>query len=81
MTLLSQEAVWSGGVVSHPSLWSFCGYNEIQERRKKNILIHYERLQELMGARSYEEAKELPQGMDRGMPGRWGENPPGGMDT
>ena len=32
------------GVVSHPSLWSFCGYNEIQEPRRKNVLIDYERL-------------------------------------
>ena len=31
------------GVVSHPSMWSFSGYNEIQEPRKKNILIDYER--------------------------------------
>jgi putative transposase len=38
------------GVVSHPSMWSFCGYNEIQEPRKKNVLIDYQRLQGLLGA-------------------------------
>jgi len=29
------------GVVSHPSEWSFCGYNEIQNPRKKNVFIAY----------------------------------------
>ena len=38
------------GVVSHPSLWSLCGYNEIQEPRRKNILIDYEMLQRLIGS-------------------------------
>lgn len=42
------------GVVSHPSMWSFCGYNEIQQPRRKNILIDYERLQSLLGAASYD---------------------------
>jgi len=43
------------GVVSHPSMWSFCGYNEIQEPRRKNVLIDYERLQGLLGAGSYDQ--------------------------
>ena len=34
------------GVVSHPSMWPFSGYNEIQEPRRKNVLI---RLQEAAG--------------------------------
>lgn len=33
------------GVVGHPSSWPFCGYNEIQKPRKKNVIIDYERLQ------------------------------------
>jgi len=33
------------GAVSHPSRWSFSGYNEIQQPRRKNVLIDYERLQ------------------------------------
>lgn len=41
------------GVVAHPSMWSFCGYNEIQEPRRKKILINYERLKELVGTGSY----------------------------
>jgi hypothetical protein len=42
-------------VVSHPSQWSFSGYNEIQEPRRKNVLIDYDRLQGLLAARSYEQ--------------------------
>jgi putative transposase len=41
------------GVVSHPSEWPFCGYNEIQKPRKKNVLIAYQRLAELTGFESY----------------------------
>lgn len=41
------------GVVSHPSEWPFCGYNEIQNPRKKNVLIAYQRLAELTGFESY----------------------------
>lgn len=29
------------GVVSHPAEWVFCGYNEIQNPRKKNVLIDH----------------------------------------
>jgi len=43
------------GVVSHPSMWPFSGYNEIQKPRRKNILIHYERLQGLFGAVTYDQ--------------------------
>jgi hypothetical protein len=42
------------GIVDHPSQWSFCGYNEIQEPRRKNVLINYEKLRELAGAESYD---------------------------
>jgi len=45
------------GVVSHPSMWPFCGYNEIQEPRRKNILIDYEKLQGLIGAESYDQLR------------------------
>lgn len=41
------------GVVSHPSEWSFCGYNEIQNPRKKNVLIAYQKLADLTGFGSY----------------------------
>ena len=43
------------GVVDHPSEWPFCGYNEIQEPKRKNILVDYQRLQELLGFDSYDE--------------------------
>ena len=45
------------GVVSHPCLWSFSGYNEIQEPRRKNVLIDYEKLRLLIGSGSYDELK------------------------
>jgi REP element-mobilizing transposase RayT len=50
------------GVVSHPSMWSFSGYSEIQEPRRKNILIDYERLQGLFGAGTYAELKSSHRG-------------------
>jgi len=50
------------GVVSHPSLWSFSGYNEIQEPRRKNIMIDYERLRLLIGSGSYDRLKSSHRG-------------------
>lgn len=50
------------GVVSHPSEWSFCGYNEIQVPRRKNVLINYQRLQHLIGAWSYNDLKSSHKG-------------------
>ncbi|MFA4911376.1 MAG: transposase [Desulfobacteria bacterium] len=50
------------GVVSHPSMWPFCGYNEIQEPRRKNVLIDYERLLGLLGARSYYQLRSSHKG-------------------
>jgi len=45
------------GVVDHPSKWPFCGYNEIQEPKRKNVLIDYEKLRALLGVGSYELVK------------------------
>jgi putative transposase len=45
------------GVVDHPSEWNFCGYNEIQEPKRKNVLINYQRLPELLGFNTYDELK------------------------
>jgi len=39
------------GVVKHP------GYNEIQQPKRKKILINYDRLKELLGFNSYEHVK------------------------
>jgi putative transposase len=46
------------GVVSHPSEWAFCGYNEIQNPQKKNALIAYQKLADLTGFDSYAEFRE-----------------------
>jgi hypothetical protein len=40
----------------------FCGYNEIQERRRKNVLIDYVKLQKYVGASSYEQLKTSHKG-------------------
>ncbi len=45
------------GVVEHPSEWPFCGYNEIQEPKRKNVLIDYEKLRELLGFGYYDEVR------------------------
>ena len=37
------------GVVTHPSEWSFCGYEEIQNPRQRDSLIDYEGLMDLFG--------------------------------
>ncbi len=47
------------GVVSHPSMWGFSGYNEIQKPRRKNILIDYERLRGLFGAETHDQLKSI----------------------
>jgi len=45
------------GIVSHPSKWPFCGYNEIQKPRKRNVLINNDKLMELFSTSSYEQAR------------------------
>jgi len=50
------------GVVSHPSMWPSIGYNEIQQPRRKNILIDYERLQGLLGAGYYDQLRSSHKG-------------------
>ena len=50
------------GVVSHPSMWVSCGYNEIQAPRRRNVLINYERLQRLLGAGSYDRMRNSHRG-------------------
>ncbi|MFW8602426.1 transposase [Desulfobacterota bacterium M19] len=46
------------GVVKHPAEWPFSGYNEIQHPKRKNRLIHYEKLMELCGAETYDAFKQ-----------------------
>lgn len=50
------------GVVNHPSMWPFCGYNEIQHPRKRNVLIDYEMLAGLSGNGSYEQLRSSHKG-------------------
>jgi putative transposase len=45
------------GVVNHPTEWHFGGYNEIQEPRRKNILVNHDRLRQLIGFDTYEKVK------------------------
>jgi len=47
------------GVVKHSSEWPYSGYNEIQQPKRKKILINYERLKELFGFDSYEHLKTI----------------------
>ena len=44
-------------VVDHPSHWPFCVYNEIQAPRRKNVLIDYDKLMQLLGIESYDLVK------------------------
>jgi putative transposase len=57
------------GVVSHPAMWPFCGYNEIQEPRRKNALIDYEMLQRLVGAKFYDQLRSSNKGWVEEYPG------------
>ena len=50
------------GIVDHPSQWLFCGYNEIQKARRKNVLINYNRLRELVGVATYDQVKQYHKG-------------------
>jgi putative transposase len=45
------------GVVDHPSRWSFGGYNEIQEPRRKCKLIAYDQLRRLLDFDTYGQLK------------------------
>ena len=50
------------GVVSHPSEWPFCGYNEIQSPRQRYSLIDYESLIDLFDIQSMDEFKKTHRG-------------------
>jgi putative transposase len=59
-------------------MWFFSGCNEIQEPRRKNILVDYERLQGVFGAETYDELKSSHRGwieeyLGDGRKGRQGE--------
>jgi hypothetical protein len=71
------------GVVTHPSEWPFCGYNEIQNPRQRYSLIDCDSLIDLFGVESRDEFKKTYQGWvaealdkeaDREREGRWTES-------
>ena len=71
------------GVVSHPSEWPFCGYNEIQSPRQRYSLIDYESLIDLFDIQSMDEFRKtysgwvedaLQRGSQRGREPRWTES-------
>ncbi len=43
------------GVINHPSEWYWGGYHEIQNPRRKNILIDYKKLSELAGFETFDD--------------------------
>ena len=45
-------------MVSHPSEWSYSGYDEIQSPRRKCPIIDYQKLAEKAGFQSYEKFKK-----------------------
>ncbi len=46
------------GVVEHPTQLEFCGYNEIQNPRKRKGIIDFDRLMDLLGFENYDNFKE-----------------------
>jgi REP element-mobilizing transposase RayT len=70
------------GVVNHPSEWSFCGYNEIQNPRQRYSIIDHEGLMELIDTKSMDELKktyggfveEALQKQGRERDARWSES-------
>jgi len=45
------------GVVEHPEQWEFCGYNEIQNPKKRKGIIDFDRLIGLLGFDNYDDLK------------------------
>ena len=46
------------GIVEHPTQWEFCGYNEIQNPRKRKGIIDFDRLMGLLGFEYYDGLKD-----------------------
>jgi putative transposase len=56
------------GVVKHPLEWEFCGYNEIQNPRKRKGIIDFDRLMDLLSFEDYDVLKRaLYKWVDREM--------------
>lgn len=50
------------GVVSHPCEWPYSGYKEIQQPRRKCVLIDYNELMQLAGYSDYQPFQEAHYG-------------------
>ena len=50
------------GVVAHPSEWNTSGFNEIQQPRRKNKIIDYEELMDLLGFERFERMRVAHKG-------------------
>jgi putative transposase len=46
------------GVAEHPCEWEFCGYNEIQNPRKRKRIIDFDRLMEWLGFENHADLKD-----------------------
>ncbi len=46
------------GVVEHPTLWEFYGYNEIKNPWKRKRIIDFDRLMDLLGFENYDDLKD-----------------------
>ncbi len=46
------------GAVEHPKQWEFCGYNEIQNPKKRKGIIDFDRLMGLLGLENYDDLKD-----------------------
>jgi len=46
------------GIVTHPSEWPFCGYNEIKNPRERYSIIDYESLIDFFNAQSMDELRK-----------------------
>jgi len=47
-------------VVEHPTQWEVCGYNEIQNPRKRKGIIDFDRLMDLLGFENNDDFKGIP---------------------
>ncbi len=47
------------GVVNHPKEWPFCGYNEIQNPKRRYAIIDYEKLISLLQKKNIEDLQRL----------------------
>jgi hypothetical protein len=58
------------GIVTSPSEWEACGYNEIQSSRKRTGIIDFERLIDLLGFNTYFTPKLVDQARKNSAPRR-----------